>query len=98
GFRAYRQDPLTGSLLSVARPDDPSILRLISRVMSSYGRLSPGRLVEISHARGAPWHFVVDQARLTMAFGLRIPDNVILQRFKFHKVSVGAEPMSGEPS
>jgi len=96
-FRAERQDPLTGSRKPIASTDDPSVARLIRWVAASYGKLTPGRLVEISHAKGAPWDFVVDQARSTMAFGLRIPDNVIIDRFKFHKVSVGAEPVSGEP-
>jgi hypothetical protein len=59
--------------------------------------MTPGRLVEISHASGAPWHFIVNKARTSTAFGLRIPDEVIVERFKFHKVSIGAEPKRGEP-
>ena len=96
-FRAERQDPLTGHRERLSPPDNPSVVRLVRWVISSFGKLTPGRLVEISHAKGAPWDFVVDQARVEMAFGLRIGDNIILDRFKFHKVSVGTVPMAGEP-
>ncbi|MER8753833.1 DUF4065 domain-containing protein [Mesorhizobium sp. M1050] len=96
-FRAVRQNPLTGKSDPLPTPTNTSTIRLVKWVISSYGKLTPGRLVEISHAKGAPWEYVVDQARSKMAFGLRIPDSVILERFKFHKVSVGAVPMSGEP-
>jgi hypothetical protein len=66
--------------------------------MTSYGRMTAGRLVEISHAKNAPWHFIVNKAKTSVALGLRIPDNVIIERFRHHKVSVGAEPTLGEPS
>jgi hypothetical protein len=59
--------------------------------------MTPGRLVDISHAKGAPWHFVVDKGRTSLAFGMRIPDEVIRERFKHHKVSVGSQPSAGEP-
>ncbi|ATQ69082.1 MULTISPECIES: type VI toxin-antitoxin system SocA family antitoxin [Methylosinus] len=96
-FRAHGQDPLTGQRQQLALPDDTSVYRLIRAVMVSYGRLTPGRLVEISHAKGAPWDYVVGQARDNMAFGLRLSDDVIMERFKHHKVSVGATPLPGEP-
>lgn len=97
-FRAQSQDVLTGASRPIAVPDDPAVTRLIQQVLNSYGRLSPGRLVDISHARNSPWHFVVDKARTSVAFGLRISDNMILERFKHHKVSIGIAPLAGEPS
>lgn len=97
-FRAQSQDVLTGLSKPIAAPDDPAVTQLVQKVVGSYGRLSPGRLVDISHARNSPWHFVVDKARTSVAFGLRISDMVILERFKHHKVSIGAEPLAGEPS
>jgi hypothetical protein len=62
-----------------------------------YAGLTPGRLVEVSHAKGAPWWFIVDKARTETILGLRITNDVILARFKFHKISVGSEPRHGEP-
>jgi uncharacterized phage-associated protein len=95
--KATGVDILTGQGVQLPLPEDPDVRQHIERVMASYGRLTPGRLVDISHAKGAPWHFIVDKGRTSVAFGLRIPDNVILERFKFHKVSVADVPSAGEP-
>lgn len=97
-FRAERTNVLTGEKSPIAPPTSAAVLRLVQQVLSSFGRLSPGRLVDISHARGSPWYYIVEKARTGVAFGLRIPDDVILERFQFHKVAVGAAPVAGEPS
>ena len=95
--RARAQDPLTGETRPIAGPTDPEIRQLMQRVLVSYGLLSPGRLVDISHAKDSPWAYIVDKSRTDVAFGLRISDNVIAERFRFHKISVGDEPKAGEP-
>lgn len=96
-FRATRQEVMTGARAEIAPPTSLDVIRTICSAMHSYGRLTPGRLVEISHAKNAPWHFIVDNSRTTEAFSLRIPDDVIIARFKHHKVSVGDAPVPGEP-
>lgn len=96
-FRAMRQDVLTGEQNDIVSPTDSVTRRHIARIMASYGQLSPGRLVDISHAKGAPWDYIADKGRTSVALGLRIPDDVIVNRFKFHKVSIGAAPVAGEP-
>lgn len=97
-FRAQRQDILTGATVPVIAPETQDIRRLVQRVINSLGRLPAGRLVKISHARHSPWDVVVDKARTSVAFGLRIPDTVIVDRFKFHKMSVDAITETGDPS
>jgi uncharacterized phage-associated protein len=97
-FRAEAQDIITGESKPIPEPNNPDVRRLVQQVLSSYGSMSPGRLVDISHAKNSPWDFVVDKSRTSVAFGLRIPDNVIVERFRYHKVSVGELPKSGEPS
>ena len=97
-FRATGHNPLTGEAREVLIPDDPRLTSLMQQVLGSYGRMSPGRLVDLSHAKESPWSYVVDRAKTEVAFNLRISDNVILERFRHHKVSVGLEPLSGEPS
>lgn len=97
-FRAKGQDPLTGQSKELEISSDIVVRAHINQVLSSYGSLSPGRLVEISHAKNSPWDFIVDKSRTSVALGLRIPDNVIRERFKFHKISVGTHPTVGEPS
>ena len=97
-YRAKAQDAITGESVAILEPSNPDVRRLVQQVLGSYGNLSPGRLVDISHAKGSPWDFVVDKARTSVAFGLRIPDNVVVERFRYHKVSVGDLPKAGEPS
>ena len=95
--RASAKDPLTGCSREIKKIDDYEVVDLIRHVLRSYGTMSPGRLVDLSHAKGSPWDFIVDKSRTQVAFGLRIPDNVIKDRFQHHKVSVGTEPRAGEP-
>jgi uncharacterized phage-associated protein len=96
-FRATGQDPLTGRPRDIPKVQDFDLIVLIQQVLNSYGRMSPGRLVDLSHAKDSPWAYIADKARTDVAFGLRISDAVILDRFRHHKVSIGAEPRSGEP-
>ena len=65
--------------------------------MIAYGYLSPGRLVEISHAPKGPWATIANKAKTSVALAMRIPDTVTLERFRYLKVSVGAESSVGEP-
>jgi uncharacterized phage-associated protein len=95
--KASRQDLFTGELTAIPSPTEPDVVRHVLRIMTSYGRLTPGRLVEIAHAKEAPWAYVVDKGRTGVAMGLRISDDVILSRFKHHKVAVHETPMIGEP-
>jgi uncharacterized phage-associated protein len=97
-FRATRVDVMTGERSDIAPPDDLVVRQHIARFMQCYGRLTPGRLVDISHAKGAPWDFIVNKGRTSLAFGLRIGDDLITERFKYHKVSIGHSPTIGEPS
>ncbi|WP_112795590.1 type VI toxin-antitoxin system SocA family antitoxin [Rhizobium sp. SYY.PMSO] len=96
-FRATGQDPLTGERRPIEDVKDSRIVDLIRRVLASYGSLPTGRLVDLSHAKDSPWWYVVEQGRAGVAFGMRISDSVIADRFRHHKVSVGPEPLSGEP-
>lgn len=96
--RAEGQDALTGERRQLSQPADPAIRQLVQQVLNSYGKLSAGRLVDLSHAKNSPWHHIVDKGRTSVAFGLRIPDAVILERFKFHKIPIGLAPVAGEPS
>lgn len=96
-FRAFKTDLLTGEVTTVPAPESQLVRDLASRIMDSYGLMTPGRLVDVSHAKNGPWDFVVSKAKESMAFGMRIPDSVIAERFKYHKVSVSLTPRNGEP-
>lgn len=96
-FRAESVDAFTGQRTAISLPADKTVRDLVVRVMNSYGRMSAGLLVNISHAAGAPWDVVVDQGTNGVSFGMRIPDSVILERFGRHKVSVGDPASDGDP-
>lgn len=97
-FLATRQNPLTGEIIPLSVVADQVVRSRVKRVIALYAGVTPGRLVEISQASGAPWHFIVAKARVSMAFGMRIPNDIIVERFKFHKVSIGPISPIGEPS
>lgn len=97
-FRASRRDPLTGIGSPLPNPTDSTVLACVRRVLMTYGTMTPGQLVALSHARNAPWHHIVDKSRTSIAFGLRIPDNVIAERFKYHKMNISDGGSVGEPS
>jgi uncharacterized phage-associated protein len=97
-FRAVRTDPSTGHQSEIAVPCSRAVRDLLSRIVMSYGRMTPGRLVDIAHAKNAPWHHMVNKDKTSQLFGLRIPDSVIAERFKHHKIAVALFPAAGEPS
>lgn len=97
-MRAVARDAMTGALRYLPVPQDNRVCRHLKDVLRAYGSLSPGRLIEISHAPRGPWATVVEKARASVALGMRITDSVILERFKYHKVAVGPDSRVGEPN
>ena len=95
-IRAQAHNVMTGQARPLVAPDDPEVRGHIRDVLRAYGRLPPGRLVDISHAPKGPWATVVSQAKESVALGMRIPDSVTLERFKYHKVAVGPESQAGD--
>lgn len=96
-FRASKVNVLTGSRTAVEAATDPLVRRSVRRVLIAYGHASASQLVNLSHAKMAPWDYVVEKSKKSVALGLRIPNDVIRQRFKFHKMSVLGQPLVGEP-
>jgi len=95
--RASARNVTTGEAVEIRTPAESEIVEHVRRTMAYYGQLTPGRLVDISHAKGAPWDYVANKARTSVALGLRISDDVILKFFKHHKISVAEVPSAGEP-
>ena len=96
-FRAKGVDILTGQSRSLPVIDDPQALRFTLKVLIAYGRLSPGSLIDVTHAKGGPWDFIVKRAEHSVVLGMRIPDDVILERFKNHVRSLNATTSRDEP-
>jgi uncharacterized phage-associated protein len=56
--RATRMDPTNGSQIVVSYDFDRAVAETLRKVVSFYGRLSPGDLVNLTHAPGGPWYKV----------------------------------------
>lgn len=95
--RAMAVDLRTDSPKLVATVSDAEVCALVARTVLSYGTMSPGRLVQISHARKGPWWQVVESAKHDPARGLRITDDIVREHFKNHKVSVREDLLKREP-
>ncbi len=96
--RLGAKDLFTGEESPIKTKINDEARRHIRIVIDQLGPLSPGRLVELSHAPNAPWSYVVNKSRTSVALGLRISNTVISDRFRFHKVAIADQPVTGEPS
>ncbi len=96
-FRAKALNPVTRARKPLLSLSDLTTREICDRVMVQFGRTSGGRLVDITHAEGGPWHYVVSSAKNGANIGLRIPNQVIAERHGRQKVSVPPAPRVGEP-
>ncbi len=94
--RAKRMNPITGLAKPLPAVCDELAIQEIDAVLVSLGRLSSGRLVELSHAPKGPWAFVVNKASTSASVGMRIPDTIIRERF-VQMIPIQAETPNGEP-
>jgi uncharacterized phage-associated protein len=96
-FRAESLDPVSRARSPLQPLTDSATRDICDRVMILFGPMSAGRLVDVAHAEGGPWHYVVSAAKNGANIGLRIPDRVIIERHARQKVSVTPVPRVGEP-
>ena len=94
-IRATSRNVMTGETRPLTPPSHPDVLRHIRKVLDSYGHLSAGLLVAISHAPRGPWATIRDRALNGTALGARIPDSLTVERFRFQKIVVGDEIQQG---
>jgi uncharacterized phage-associated protein len=80
---AKKFDPVTGSRKSIPLPADRALLDVVERVVRFYGGMTPGELVQLTHAKNGPWDHVVCAAKTTANMALKISDVVIAERFKY---------------
>jgi uncharacterized phage-associated protein len=84
--RAETVNPVTGERRPIPKIEDPIATQVIIDVFRSLKSRSPTNLVAVSHAKNAPWKFVVDRAARKESISMRIPNEVIRERFRFHAV------------
>ncbi len=95
--RARSIDPVTLVETEIPAVSTPEVIKALARIVPPFGGLTPGRLVDITHAKNSPWDVVIRSQADSAQLGLRISNELIVERFKFHKVSLGAQPNAGEP-
>ncbi len=96
-YRATAFNPVSRATSELPALTDVVAQSICERVVTHLGVLTPGRLVELTHAKGGPWDYVVSSAKERASLGLRIPDSVIVARYSRLKVSVSETPPMGEP-
>lgn len=77
-------DPISGVEIQTDDVLDSELATIVARCVEFFGRFSAGKLVDLSHARNGPWDFVVREAESSVNIGLRIEDEVIVQRYRHH--------------
>lgn len=95
-FRAKSINVMTGEQHDIAPIEDRDVKFTIQQILMAYSHLSPGRLVEISHAPKGPWHEVWNKAKTSIALGMRISDDVTISNFKYLKIPIGHKSPHGE--
>jgi uncharacterized phage-associated protein len=100
-------EPIVTQFHPLTRKEEP-VLNLISqeteefldRNVGRYLEMSAGELVELSHAPQSPWDVTTRRSsqKAGRAWGARITNDLIRERFRFHKVVVSQNPKHGEPS
>ena len=58
-FRADSLDPVSRVRKPLPNLSESTTRDICDRVMTHFGRMSAGRLVDVTHAVGGPWHYVV---------------------------------------
>jgi len=81
---AVRINPVSGERTRLNIPDDQEIVDLVQKIVSFYGSWTASELVTLTHAKNGPWHYVVNAAAKSANVGLKISDDIIAERFKFH--------------
>lgn len=77
-------NPITGEKKPLNIPDCQEIKDTILDVVRFYGGWSAGQLVELTHKKDGPWDYVVKSAAHEANMGLRISNEIIMDRFKYH--------------
>lgn len=89
--RCIDKNLLSGATTVVDGPQNYEIRQLISETVLQLRALTPSQLRAKSHAAGGPWHYIRESANTELASRVRIPDNVISERYFRHISPVDAD-------
>lgn len=84
-LRTYRKAPIddiTSNVDMIRGEDrDPKIL-LVERVWKKYGNLDGGKLSDLTHKVGSPWHTLASQYNFRAPKHLKIPVDLIKEHYR----------------
>lgn len=95
--KAKRRHLLTKAEEIVPTPEDPEVCERIIEYATPFFSMTPGRLVDLSHADNGPWDKITRGPNGGRSFGLRITNKSIEENFRHHKVAIKNFPIAGEP-
>lgn len=81
-----KMDPFTGKELEIEPLSDDDAIFHLQTVLRTMGELSPGQLIELSHARGGAWDEVWNKSKTGTTIGNRIDDILSVSRFSRLKI------------
>lgn len=87
-FFAESVNLVTGESSPILELESNIVCRLVQETLNSHGAIPAGRLVEITHAKNAPWRTTKNAMETSFTLRHRIKNEVIKERFRYHKVSM----------
>ena len=87
-FRAMGIDALTGVPRVLPRINDTKIRKLVLRSLIAYGEKPASVLRSLAHARHGPWDSVIRRAQSSVVLSMRIPNELIVNRFRHHMIAI----------
>jgi uncharacterized phage-associated protein len=95
---ARKKDLRTGEVIEVRPPTARVVRRLTRQTIDALDDLTAGQLVAMSHAKNGPWDHVFGRTKNERMLGLRISNELILERFRYHHLSARRLTHVEEPS
>ena len=99
-FKNYGEHPISGRATRIDLDTGEDIivdyahldldLPLLGTVVREYGSYAPGKLIQLSHITGGPWHTVWN-ASDGRKFGMVIPDSLIANSFRIPTAGRGGQ-------
>lgn len=96
--RAVALDPITAQSRPLPSVDAPQVIEFVKDTFRDLMKRSASNLVDMSHAKDGPWGFIIERVKTRKSVSVRIPNEIIAERFKFHKLSVDAMKEREVPS
>jgi uncharacterized phage-associated protein len=83
---ALGKDIRTGLHKELPELEDKEAKKVINLTLTAYEGLTDFQLVRLSHAQNGPWDIVMKRSKSQKLIGLKIPNELILQEFRNHKL------------